>query len=94
MKSHRLEIEIPGTIVGYLEMDDEKIKNRVFKLLLIDLARRGIISFGKAAEFAGIDRMTFITEMGHMGIPYFDGEITEIIDDAKTVGLTMKGAQQ
>ena len=94
MKSHRLEIEIPGAVVEYLDMDDDKIKHRVFKLLLIDLARRGVISFGKAAEFAGIDRMTFITEMGHMGIPYFDGEITEIINDTETVGLTMKGAPQ
>ena len=95
MKSHRLvEIEIPDALAGYLESDDEKIKHWVLKLLLIDLARRGIISFGKAAELAGVDRMSLIIEMGHMGIPYFDGDFSEVLNDAETVGLSMKGTPQ
>ena len=92
MQPRRFEIVIPGTIAGYLQMDDEKIKMRVNKLLLADLARQGIISFGKAAEIAGTDKMTFIAEMSHMGIPYFDGTVSEVISDAETVGNTMRGA--
>ena len=92
MQPRKFEIVIPGAIAGYLQMDDEKIKIRVNKLLLADLARQGIISFGKAAEIAGTDKMTFITEMGHMGIPYFDGTVSEVISDAETVGRTMKGS--
>ena len=70
MQAHRLEIEIPGAVVGYLQMDDDEINKRVNELLLIDLARQGVISFGKAAELAGVDKMSLITEMGKMGIPY------------------------
>ena len=92
MRSRRLEIEIPDTIVGYLQMDDEKIKMLVNKLLLASLARQGIISFGKAAELAGVDKMSFIVEMGHMGIPYYDGDISEVLSDAETIGKTMIGA--
>ena len=92
MQPRRFEIEIPGTIAGYFQMDDEKIKMRVNKLLLADLARQGLISFGKAAEILGIDKMTFIVEMGHMGIPYFDGAFSEVVSDADIVGRTMKGS--
>ena len=94
MQSRRLEIEIPDTIVGYLQMDDEKIKMLVNKLLLASLARQGIISFGKAAELAGVDKMAFITETGDMGIPYFTDDISEVMVDAETVGKTMAGVVQ
>ena len=90
MQPHKLEIEIPGAIAGFLQMDNEKIKTRINKLLLVDLVRQGVISFGKAAELAGVDRMSFIIEMGHMGIPYFDGDFSEILNDVETVGRTMK----
>ena len=94
MQPHKLELEIPGALLSYLQMDDEKIKSRVFKLLLIDLARQGVITFGKAAELAGVDKMSFIIEMGHMGIPYFDGDFSEVLSDAETVGQTMRGTSQ
>ena len=94
MQSRKLEIEIPDAILRYLQMDDERIKKRLYKLLLADLARQGIISFGKAAELAGIDKMAFITEMGHMGVPYFGGDISEVLDDAETVKKTMTGVVQ
>jgi len=94
MKQHRLELEIPDTVFGFMQMDDEKIKIRLYKLLLADLARQGIISFGKAAELAGVDKMAFITEMGHMGIPYFGGDISEVLSDAETVEQTMAGVAQ
>jgi len=35
--------------------------------------------------------MAFIIEMGHMGIPYFGGDISEVLSDAETVGQTMAG---
>ena len=91
MQPRRFEIEIPGPVAEFFQMDDEKIKMRVNKLLLVDLARQGIISFGKAAEIIGIDKMAFITEMSHIGIPYFDGNISEVISDAETAGQTIKG---
>ena len=94
MKLRKLELEIPDAIDGYLQMDDETIKTRIFRLLLADLARQRIISFGKAAELAGVDRMTFITDMGQMGIPYFEGDISEVLSDAETVGRTMISAAQ
>jgi len=91
MESLKLEIEIPVAIAGYLQMDEKKIIERVYKLLLADLASQGIISFGKAAELAGVDKMGFITEMGHMGVPYFCDNISEVLDDVETISQTMAG---
>ena len=94
MQSRRLEIEIPDAIAGFLQMDDEKIRTRILWLLLADLARQSVISFGKAAELAGVDRMTFITDLGQMGIPFFDGDISEVLSDAEAVSRTMTVATQ
>jgi len=91
MQSHKLEIELSDSIVNYLQMDDEKLKRRVFLLLLADIARQGIISFGKAAELAEIDKMAFITEVGHMGIPYFNEDISDVKRDTETISQTMAG---
>ena len=92
MQTHKVEIEIPTAIARYFQMDDEKIKLRISILLFADIVRQGLISFGKAAELADIDKVTFITEMGNMGIPYFDGDISEVLNDAETVGQTMNSA--
>ena len=94
MKWRRFEIEIPDSVLCFLQMDDDKIKIRIYKLLLADLARQGIISFGKAAELAGIDKMVFITEMGHMGVPYFSDDISEVLNDVETISQTMAGVAQ
>jgi len=94
MQPRRFEIEIPAAILGFLPLDDDIIRTRLFKLLLVDLARQGEISFGRAAELAGIDKMAFITEMGHMGIPYYDGDISEILSDVETVRQTTEGTAQ
>jgi hypothetical protein len=94
MHTCKLEIELPGDITGYLQMDNEEIKSLIYRLLLYDLVRRGVISSGKAAELAGVDKMSFITDMGHMGIPYFDGNFSEVLKDAETVGQTMRGLAQ
>lgn len=91
MHTRKLEIEIPSALCEYLQMDDEKITNRLFKLLLADISRQGLISFGKAAEIAGIDKMEFIIEVSEMGIPYFCEDISEVIADAETVNQTMVG---
>lgn len=94
MQSLKIEMDIPDAIAGYLQMDNMQIKARLEKLLLADLARQGVISFGKAAELAGVDKMAFITETGHMGIPYLDGHISEVLQDAETIGTAPKRLAQ
>jgi len=94
MKPRRFEIELPAAILSFLPSDDDIVRTRLIRLLLVDLVRQGIISFGRAAELAGVDKMAFIVEMGHLGIPYYDEDISEILCDAETVRQTMAGTTQ
>ena len=82
MNTRKLEFEIPEIVSAYLQMDDDVIKAGIFKLLLADLASQGVISFGKAAEIAGTDKIAFITELGKMGISYFNNDISDVLNDA------------
>jgi len=75
-------------------MDDDQIGKFANKLLLAELTRQGVISFGKTAELAGVGKMEFITEMGRMGVPYFYGDVSDVMGDAETVRKTMAGAAQ
>jgi hypothetical protein len=36
-----------------------------------------MISFGKAVEILGMRKIDFITQLGMMGIPYFDGNFDD-----------------
>ena len=94
MLARKFEMEIPGAIAGYFPADDAVLKTQVYKLLLAFLVRQGVISFGKAAELVGVDKMTFITDMGLMGIPYFDGDISEVLNDMETIKQTMNSVPQ
>ncbi|MCL2059968.1 MAG: UPF0175 family protein [Oscillospiraceae bacterium] len=94
MQPHILVIKIPSDIMGYLQMDDEQIETKIYKLLLIDLVQRGKISFGKASELAGVDKLSFITEIGQMGIPYYDNDISEVLNDTKIIEETNSGESQ
>jgi hypothetical protein len=43
------------------------------------------LSYGKAAEILDMDKTSFITDLGKIGIPYFDGEINEVVEDARNI---------
>ncbi|MDR1736112.1 MAG: UPF0175 family protein [Oscillospiraceae bacterium] len=88
MLTRKLEIEIPDAIKGFLPEDDSIVQTRLRKLLLADLAQQGVISFGRAAEIVGVDKITFITEMGNMGIPYFNATASEVWHDAEIIANT------
>ena len=89
MQPRKLEIVIPAEVAAYIHMDDDEIKARLYWLFLADLVRQGVISFGKAAELAGISKIDFIAKIGQMGIPYLDGDISEVLGDAATVSQAM-----
>jgi len=90
MHPQTIEIEIPEAIAEYLRIDNIALKSRIETYLLADLVQQGAISFGKAAELAGTDKMSFILHMGRIGIPYYNGTISEVLEDAETVRQTMK----
>jgi hypothetical protein len=58
-------------------------QRKLQELMLYQLINENIISFGKAAEIIGKDKISLIIDSGEMGTPYYDCDIDEVVEDAK-----------
>jgi predicted HTH domain antitoxin len=63
------KIIISDTIVHAMRLPEEKIKEELLKELSISLYARGILSFGKARELAGLEKFEFGKLLGERNIP-------------------------
>lgn len=79
----KVELDMPEILANYFEVNDSEYTKRIQELMAYQLIKDDIITFGKAAEILGIDKITLITRLGEMGIPYFDHEINEVQEDVK-----------
>lgn len=50
----------------------EQIERRALEIIVLDLYRRHELSVGCAAEFLGLDQLSFIRWSGAQGVPFFD----------------------
>lgn len=87
MESVKIEIEIPKTVLDYIDYNSKDNQNKLRKLIMYQLIKEDKISFGRAAEILGINKITLITNFDKLGIPYFDASIDEIMEDAENAGL-------
>ena len=93
MESVRIEIEVPKSMLKYVDYNNKDNQNKLRELMLYQLIKEDKISFGKAAEILGVDKITFITDLGKMGIPYFDSSIDEVIEDAKNAEMFIESRE-
>jgi predicted HTH domain antitoxin len=85
MQSIKIEIELPGEVARYVDYKNTDYRRRAREILLYQLVKEDKISFGKAAEILGMRKIDFITQLGKMGIPYFDGDFDEISADIENL---------
>jgi len=90
MESVKIEIEVPKTVFDYIDYNSKDNQNKLRELMMYQLIKEDKISFGKAAEILGMNKITFITNLGKLGIPYFDASIDEVMEDAKNAGMFME----
>ena len=90
MNSIKIEIEMPEEVLKYIDYNDKEYYRKAKELLLYQLIKENKISFGKAAELIGVPKIEYIQDLGKMGIPYFDGDIDEIIKDIQTLTEYLK----
>lgn len=93
MQSIKIEIELPGEVARYVDYKDTDYHRKAREILLYQLVRENKISFGKAAEILGMRKIDFITQLGRMGIPYFDGDFDEISSDIENLNK-LSGEQE
>ena len=66
----------------YVFESNEELKRNA--LLLYPFVHNNIISHGRAAEILGIKKLDLIDLYDEMGFPYFDMDISEVMQDIQT----------
>lgn len=75
-----IQIEIPDQVAQAIRLPLEEQKQQLLIELAVALYGRGILSFGKARELAGLDKYEFGVLLGKRGIPrHYD--TTDLQDD-------------
>ena len=80
----KMTLEIPGDLVEALRVPPEEHQARLRWELAIRLYQKGLLSFGKARELAGMNKWEFHFLLGEEGIVRrYDTE--ELEEDLKTL---------
>jgi len=82
------EIEVDDTILTTLKTTREDFAYKMKLYTAIALYQKRQLSLGKAAQFLGLDRLSFIELLKKDDIPIFDysnRELNEIFDDADSL---------
>ena len=78
-------VDMPATITKYVDLTDKEYKFRIKELIMYNLVHEDKLSFGKAAELLGIEKIKFVTDLGKAGLPYFDQTFDDVMEDAAVV---------
>lgn len=85
MEMTKVEINIPKDMKPFVITKDADIQLKRNALLLYPYIENNTISHGKAAELLGMHKLDLITLYGKMGLPYFDMDVEEVEEDARTI---------
>lgn len=64
-----IHLDIPESVVNSIRLPFPEIEPRLRKELAVALYAQGILSFGKAAELADVDRYAFAELVGERNVP-------------------------
>jgi len=84
----RLLVEVPEDLLQAIKLPAEEVPVRLKRELAIRLYSKGLLSFGKARQLAGMTRWDFHDLLGDEGIPrrYDIGELEEDIKTLEELG--------
>jgi predicted HTH domain antitoxin len=81
----RVILEVPDDLVQALKLPAEEVPTRLRRELALRLYEKGLLSFGKARELAGMTRWAFHDLLGEEGVPrrYDEAELEEDLQTLK-----------
>lgn len=94
MKTARLNIDISRDVYSTLEIEGytkRKLEKDVKQRLAIDLFSEGILSFGKAAELASMNKWQFMELLKEKKIPFYELTDEEMKDEYKLANRLYEG---
>lgn len=80
-----VSIEVPEQIVRFVVVKDSDAEKKRDAMLIYPYIKDEVISFGRAAEMLGMNKLDLIALYGKMGIDYVDMTDDEFEDEIKTV---------
>ena len=89
MKTAKLSIDISEDIYSTLEIEGytkAKLEKSARLTLAISLFSDGVLSFGKAAELAGVNKWKFMDVLREKKITFYELTKEEILDEYKLIG--------
>jgi predicted HTH domain antitoxin len=92
MNTIKIEMNVPESLTAYININDLAYQKKIQELMIYDLIKEDKISFGKAAEILEINKLSLITDLGNLGIPYFDCNIEDIKEDIENLKQLKKGS--
>ena len=76
-----LQIEYPETLPDALQKTREQFEQEATWAMAVKLFEMGRISSGMAAQLVGVDRIAFLLNLQHYGVPMIDLSEEELISD-------------
>ncbi len=77
-----IQLTIPDSVTQAMRLPTRQRKQKLLLELSLTLYAQGILSFGKARELAGIERLAFGRLLGERGIPRHYAE-DDLMDDVQ-----------
>jgi len=90
MNTVRVELKLPKSLLGALDVSESEVEFRVRQLIALELFREGRISSGKAAELLNISKLDFVGLLGQHGIPYFTETPEELSSGVDNIENTLR----
>ena len=87
MEYATIQVTVPKAMQGFFSDDYVVENNDALKrnaLLLYPYIHNNVISHGRAAEILGVKKLDLIDLYDEMGFPYFDLDISEVMQDIQT----------
>ncbi len=78
-----IPIQCPDSVLISLKETPERFAYEATKVLAVKLYEIGKLSSGRAAEFAGVSRVSFLQSLSKYGAPIFDLTKEELERDFK-----------
>jgi len=78
-----IPIQCPDSVLISLKETPERFAYEATKVLAVKIYEMGKLSSGRAAEFAGVSRVSFLQSLGKYGAPIFDLTKEELERDFK-----------
>ena len=87
IKKTTITIDIPMAFSEYMKNADKNTKLLQTALLVYPYIRQGDISYGKAAEVLGLNKLDLIALYSSVGSPFFDMTADEFEEEMQTVSM-------